>query len=612
MTTTRTLRATGLLAALFVVLAGCAHHAPREHVRTDSPGTGIPAGLIDRVDEVVRSEMSRNRITGLAVGLVTDRGLVWGAGYGVTDRQTRAPVTVDTRFPVASITKPLTATALLVLEQDGEVALDDPVSAHLPGFSPPLSGPVSAGAGDRAVSRDDITIRHLLSHHAGLVRDLQRGIVGPMSDEVELVTELSSLLLADAPGTGYRYSNVGYALLGEVIEAASGSTYPEFMRRRVFEPLGMMRTSVGVGPADRAAQGFAPGHRNVGLVVPRTREVVPQARRDVAAGSVVSTVRDLAAFAGMLLAEGETGTRSLLDAGRVASMFDPPFPLQPLDEDDYALGFKIGKLISDPADARHGGTLDGYSTLIVLVPEAKVGVVVLTNTDQPFARHYIANEVVREWLDLDVEPAPRHEATSARAGAQSGHYVGVGDFSLHLEIDLESDRIVLSGEPLALVGERDPDAQRYRIVKRILGFGVPVAEAFGADEAHLDFVAVESAVLPRITLRYRNLPLEMYFRPVPDAARVAPELAGTITGRYELSAESASFARRGLSSVDIYRSDGLLFADLEGADIARMVVREVPGTALAGEVFQAVGTGETFRFDGGTLFFSGLAYGRRP
>ena len=605
MTTTRSLRAIGLLAALFVVLAGCAHHAPREHARTGSPGTDVPAGLIDRVDEVVRSEMSRNRITGLAVGLVTDRGLVWGAGYGVTDRKTEAPVTVDTRFPVASITKPLTATALLALEQDGDVALDDPVSTYLPGFSPP---------------RDDITIRHLLSHHAGLVRDLQKGIVGPTSDDIDLASELSSILLADEPGTGYRYSNVGYALLGEVIEAATGSTYPELMRERVFEPLGMTRTSVGVGPADRAARGFAPGHRNVGLVVPRTREVVPQARRDASAGSVVSTVRDLAAFVGMLLAEGGTGTRPLLDAGRVASMFDPPFPRQPLDEDDYALGFKIGKLLPDPADARHGGTLEGYSTLIVLVPEARIGVVVLTNTDQPFARHYIANEAVGAWLDLNAEPSLRYRPAAkdpaARAPgastAMSGHYVGVGDFSLHLELDLESRRVVLSGEPLALVDEQDTDARRYRIVKRIVGIGVPVAGAFGADEAHLDFVAVESALLPRITLRYRNLPLEMYFRPVTDADRVGPEAAAAVTGRYELSQESTPYARPGLSSIDIYRSDGLLFADLEGADITRMVLREVRGAKLPGAVFQAVGTGETFRFDGGTLFVSGLAYRRRP
>lgn len=609
------LRAVLALAAagtlIVCVLGGCATSRPGEPFTPALEGPiSVPDSFIRQLDELVRREMDANAIPGLAIGVVTRDGLAWGGGYGVVRSGSNEAVTADTRFPIASVTKPLTAVAVMTLVEDGRVALSAPVSRYLPRFSPPPP----RDDGDRP-----ITVRHLLSHHGGLVRDYRKGMVGPSSEDVDIVSDISTLLLANPPGTVYRYSNVGYAVLGELIEAASGSSYEEYVGRALFSPLGMGDTRATIGVSAAESGRFAAGHERTGLVFSRMKPVEPATRRDTAAGAAVSTVRDLARFVTMLLNEGETADgRALLRRESVAELFDTPFPRRPLDEDDYALGFKIGKMTSDPVDVRHGGTLDGYATLIALVPEHGVGIVILSNADQPFARHHIANEAIRLWIDAELDevaPRPTVAVPPERLDALSGHYVGVGDFSLHLELDVPARRLVLSGEELALEQIDDAPAARYRVVKRIAGIGFPVAGAFGAHHAHLDFVSVADELLPRVVLTYAELPLEMPFIPIAAPEVRIPSTRRTRAGDYELAADSRRFAPPGLTAVTIFYRDGLMFADLNAGGISRMVLEPADladsSTGLAGEVYQALGTGETFSFRNGVLRYSGLSFERR-
>lgn len=548
------------------------------------------ADISASLDALIRSEMKQNRIPGLAIGLVTSDGLTWGAGYGTTGSGTGEQVSVDTSFAVASVTKPLTAAAVMLLVQEGVIELSAPVSRYLPRFSPPVAPAQSAGA-------DAITIRHLLSHHSGLVRDLQKGVTGPSSNEVDLVELASSVLLADKPGEVYRYSNVGYGLLGEMIEAVTGMEYADFMNERIFAPLSMNDTTIH-------------GDHNSPV------------RRDAAAGSAVSTVRDLASCMAMLLRKGKLPDgKQMLEAELISRMFMPPFELKPLDEDNYALGFKVGKFMTDPPDVRHGGTLDGYSSLIVMVPEESIGVIVLYNADHGFSRHYIANQAVNLLLNRQASPALRYPAANLSREREielSGHHVGVGDFSLHIELDMARGKLNLSGESLNLAKLRGMDTPAYRVVKRIAGINVPVAGAFGAQSVRFDFAEVErpggAVTLPRVTMRYRDLPLEICFLPVPVPVRPVPRPRKEIT--YTLSTESRHFAPEGPEAISIYSRDGLIFADLEDGDIPRMVLEKVEGpfldaplrTPLEGEVFQAYGTGMTFRFHEGKLHYSGLVF----
>jgi CubicO group peptidase (beta-lactamase class C family) len=573
-------------------------------ISCSTPDSRIPnPDSKDALDALIREEMTANSIPGVAVGIVTSEGLVRGAGYGVT-RQGRANdaaggaaasrVTVDTRFPIASITKPITAFAAVRLAEQGVLDLDAPVSRYLPDFDPPNHW--------RA-----ITARDLLSHHGGLVRDYQKGVEGPASNRVDIVGEASGVLLADPPGATYRYSNVGYSILGRVIAAVTGESYEEHTDGAVFGPLGMDRSLARL--PSRPAPDFALGHASVGLLGNRVEAVVPAERRDVAAGAAVSTVRDLAAFVAMLLREGTAsdGTQ-VLAPDSVAALFTPPYPQGPLDEDDYALGWKLNGLDLPWPDASHGGTLDGYSTLIALVPDHDVGVIVLANGSQPFSRYVIAREAIALWLDEPIGapvPAPGEEPVEP----PSGHFVGVGDFSLHIELDVDARRLVLSGEELSLIASRGDGPPRYRIVKRILGIPFSVAGALNAEEAHLDFAVVDDRLLPRITLDYRDLALEMFFLPLPTTGTAFATSISEST--YSLAGESAPYAPLGPTRIRFTHADGFTFADLDAGGITRMVLRSVADSELSGGVFQAQGTGETFRFEsseggGERLFYSGL------
>jgi CubicO group peptidase (beta-lactamase class C family) len=189
----------------------------------------------DSVDDYVRAQMARRKIPGLALAIVRHGQLVKLQGYGLASVELEAPVTADTVFELASVTKQFTAAAIMKLAEEGKVRLDDPVATYLPETPPTWSA---------------ITIRHLLTHTAGLAklgedfRALWQGGVGMNYTTAQMFDAATKDPLSFAPGAGWQYSDVGYFLLGMVIEKASGQRYAAFLADRFFTPLGMRSTSV--------------------------------------------------------------------------------------------------------------------------------------------------------------------------------------------------------------------------------------------------------------------------------------------------------------------------------------------------------------------------------
>ncbi len=189
----------------------------------------------DPVDEYIKAQMARRKVPGLALAVVQRGQLVKLAGYGLASVELDAPVTPDTVFELASVTKQFTATAIMKLVEEGKVRVDDPVSTYLPGTPATWSA---------------ITIRHLLTHTAGLpklgedFRALWRGGVRMNYTTAQMFDAATKDPLSFSPGTGWQYSDVGYFLLGMVIEKVSGQRYAAFLADRFFTPLGMASTSV--------------------------------------------------------------------------------------------------------------------------------------------------------------------------------------------------------------------------------------------------------------------------------------------------------------------------------------------------------------------------------
>ena len=242
----------------------------------------------DPIDQWVESYMADNQVPGLALAVLEGGQIVKAKGYGLANIEHHVPVTPSTVFQSASVGKQFTAAGILLLVQDGKLALEDPISKYLRGAPKEWS---------------KITVRHLLTHTSGIPDygedstwlDLRRDY-----SEDELLHVISSHPLLRQPGEEWIYSNSGYTLLGMIIRAITGEHWGEFLRKRVFGPLGMETARV-ISEEDLVANRAA-GYRLVDGGI-RNQEWVAPSLNTVAEGSLYFTVLDLAKWDAALYRE---------------------------------------------------------------------------------------------------------------------------------------------------------------------------------------------------------------------------------------------------------------------------------------------------------------------
>ncbi len=319
------------------------------------------ATAIDLYDAWIRFTMRRKRQPGLAVALVHEGALLWGRGYGLANIETATPITLDTRFRIASISKTFTAVGILQLRDAGQLSLDDPVSSYLDWFDLRYAGAPA------------ITIRNLLTHTSGLPRDSHN----PMWTECEapawdeFVAGLKSRPPTRAPYHKFAYSNVGYSLLGGVIEAITGESWAAYLQRAVVDPLGMAETRpVPQGDDPLLATGYSQLDDN------DERKPMPFFLMNgfEASANFASSINDLVKYAAFHLSEGENpvlSPHSLRDMHRIHW-------LEPNWSEGYGLGsmqYKLGEW----SISGHAGGYPGYLTGFTLCRARKTAVIALTN-----------------------------------------------------------------------------------------------------------------------------------------------------------------------------------------------------------------------------------------
>lgn len=263
---------------------------------------------------------------------------------GSADIAAKRRVTPKTNFRLASVTKQFTATAILLCERDGKLTLDDPVSKHIANW------PAYAGA---------ITIRHLLQHESGL-RPYDANVPDDTpqltdKDVLTFVQQQASLLFD--PGSAYRYSNTGYAILALIVEKASGLSFAEMLKQRIFKPLGMKGTTVG--PAKNRAY----GHSRTSTGWQRADQSSTSAVQGD--GGVYSSIHDLAKWARAL------DKCTLLDCATLQRTWTP-------SKHGYGLGWRIA------ADGviSHTGSTRGFRNVIQRHPAKRLTIVILTNRNE--------------------------------------------------------------------------------------------------------------------------------------------------------------------------------------------------------------------------------------
>jgi CubicO group peptidase (beta-lactamase class C family) len=277
---------------------------------------------------------------------------------GMADLELGVPLEPDMVFEIGSITKQFTAAAIMMLAEEGKLAVGDPITKHLPDYP-------SYGRG--------ITIEHLLTHTSGIVS--YTGIPGYMASKVmqdvtpsELIAVFEDLPVEFAPGERWAYNNSGYILLGAIVEAASGMSYADFVERRIFEPLGMRQASYG--SSSRIIPGRASGYDGGedGVVNQRYLSFT----QPYAAGSLMMTVEDWYRWSRALFGGDVVSAESL-------ERMTTPFVLTNGDTTQYGYGLGTGEVRGHRA-IRHGGGIFGFATDGMYLPDEDVYVAVFANT----------------------------------------------------------------------------------------------------------------------------------------------------------------------------------------------------------------------------------------
>ena len=352
--------------SLLIVVGVMAAAAPVPAARAqDAPLRGF--------DAYVEQALRDWRVPGVAVAVVRNDSVVFSKGYGVRELGKPARVDGHTLFAIGSTTKAFTAAALAMLVDSGKVAWDDPVTKYLPWLE--LSDPY--------VTRE-LTVRDLLTHRSGLPRgDLVW--YGSGLDRSEVLHHLRYLKPGWSFRSKYGYQNIMFLAAGEVVAAASGMSWGDFLKTRIFTPLGMSGTNTSVAAL---AGDVATPHKKIDDTV----RVIPWRNIDniAPAGSINSSVADLAQWLRLQLAGGTYGGRRLLSDSAVEEMHSPQMVIRiskdarDIFPDTHFLSYGLGWLLRDYHGKQfvgHGGAIDGMRAEIGLVPEAHVGVVVLCNLD---------------------------------------------------------------------------------------------------------------------------------------------------------------------------------------------------------------------------------------
>jgi CubicO group peptidase (beta-lactamase class C family) len=313
----------------------------------------------------IEGQIAYRGLPGIAVGVVKDQELIWAKGFGFADMQAKVPMTAATKFRVASNSKLFTAIAIMQLREEGKVGLDDPVVKYLPWFR-------AKPAGD-----DDgpITIEQLLSHSSGLQREAGDHWVSyqfPTREELQKL--YSERQAAFPPAVRWKYSNLAFSVAGLVVEQVSGQPWAAYVEKNIFSPLHMDNSSV-----DKNVPGLAVPY---GRRMPDgTREILPfvDARGMGAATGVTSNVEDLAKFISAQFRRGPRGPGQVVSSGSWREMLR----VRSVEENWTAgsgLGFDV-KRVKDRTYIGHGGGYPGNTTQTLIQLDDKVGVIVLTNTN---------------------------------------------------------------------------------------------------------------------------------------------------------------------------------------------------------------------------------------
>lgn len=348
------------------------------------------------LDQYINSSMKDWKVPGASVAIVRDGSVVYMKGFGVRDIRTNQPVTNDTLFDIGSCTKAFTSAAVAMLVDEGRMQWDGKVNAYIPFFH--LHDPLAD---------ENVTMRDILAHRTGVPGADLLWFVYPQASREELVRKLASI----QPNTGFRanfqYQNLMYVAAGYAVGQVTKSTWDEFIQSRLFAPLGMNESDTSATEAQKSPDYATPHDENPDGSV----KAIPWHNIDSVgpAGSVNSSARDMAKWITFQLGDGTYQGKRLISAESMREMQIPQMVI-PLNSeipkiffpDSTELSYGLGWFVQQYRGHElilHAGDIDGFSTMVVLIPEIHTGYFVVINMGSLY-RQVLSYQIADQLLHL--------------------------------------------------------------------------------------------------------------------------------------------------------------------------------------------------------------------
>lgn len=357
--------------------------------QTSTSGTEEISG---KVDAYVAAEMRAEKIPGLALAIVRDGKTIKSLGYGLANLELDVPVKPETIFQTGSVGKQFTATAVMMLVEDGKIRLDDPIGRYLSGAP---------------ATWKNITVRNLLTHTSGIhdyetesLKKKGAAFINLRNDytEDELFKKFSGLPLDFPPGSKWSYSNSGYVLLGILIHKVTGQFYGDVLQERIFRPLGMSYTRI-ISEAD-IIPNRAAGYRLVNGGI-KNQEWVSPMLNTTADGALYTNIVDMARWDAALY------TEKLLKKGSLDQMW-AAVCLNDGKTADYGFGWDVTS-VNGHRLIEHGGAWQGFTAQISRYVDDKFTVIVLTNLDSEHSQPDKVAHNVAAIYNPALTPVPTKE-----------------------------------------------------------------------------------------------------------------------------------------------------------------------------------------------------------
>ena len=347
------------------------------------------------IKKLIQEEIKEQKVPSLAVAVIRNQAILWEQGFGWSDLENNIKSDAHTPYSLASISKPITATGLMKLVQDGMLELDQPANRYL--GTAKLTSPLGKA--------DTATLRQLANHSSGLPLHYQFFYEdtphrAPSRDDS--IRRYGTLV--NLPGESYQYANLGYGILDHVITRTSGRTFATYMQEEIFRPLGMKQTSVGMDPRQRNKTAVRYGIN---------RQPLADYHFDhPGASAVYSSAHDLIRFASLHLKQPLVDQQSPLSHASIDAMQQPTIATRP--GTGYGVGWSIKKNDFGFTTVTHSGGMPGVRTRLTLVPSEGIAVAALTNCSSDLP-HRVVQDVLAALLPTYAQQRRRNEFQQAPA-----------------------------------------------------------------------------------------------------------------------------------------------------------------------------------------------------